>query len=371
MNVKKQLLTAALVFRDRRTGDARTGVYSLADLTQVTQVTINEFGRDAILSSIQQDLAAHNARVAEITAEFATPTTEREEPQPVTGSSRAQRVDEVGRVTTKKDDNPPKVGYPIDTAQFATGWTADYLLVATPAQMALKTIDAERAMLVEHIAGIRRALLNPVNYTHWGYVDDKTNTQVVALYNGDGQVPPRSPNLATFTGSHNHYLANATLTTQAADALVATVAEHTINARLVTVINPADVAAWKALPGFAPLMDARIRVALDQTVGAAGIDTANQTERDVGYYGGSVVRTRGWMPPGYALCYDANANDRVLRMRQPRQAARQGLRIYTDNMAYPLQAQFFVEQFGYGVYNRAAAAVLDFGHASYTAPSDL
>jgi hypothetical protein len=58
-------------------------------------------------------------------------------------------------------------------------------------------------------------------------------------------------------------------------------------------------------------------------------------------------------------------------MRQPRQAARQGTRMYMDNMLFPLQTEFFVEQFGYGVYNRGAAAALDYTHASYTIPAGL
>lgn len=374
--MKKYLILASLLAgttlarRDAPTGD-RTGTHTLADLTQVKNQTINDFGREAVAETILADLAAHNVRVGEMTAEFAEQTTEREEPQPVSDDSRARRVDEVGRVSTKRSDPPGKVGYPIDTLQHAVGWDADFLLIATPAQMALTTVAAERAMLLEHIAGIRSALMNPTNYTHYGYVDDRTETAVKALRNGDGQAPPRSPNLATFQGSHNHYLANAGLTEQAATSLVTTVAEHTINGRLVTLINTADAASWAGLSGFVPLVDARVRVAADQSVGVAGLDTANATERDIGYYEGSIVRTRGWVPPGYAITYDANATSKVLRRRVPRQPIRQGLRVYGGGFVFPLQADFFVEQFGYGVFNRDAAAVLDFGHANFTAPEGL
>lgn len=363
-------LMGSLALRDARTGD-RTGTYTLADLSTITNQTINDFGREDVVQAIEDDLAAHNERVDELTALFADQTTEREEPQPLSDDSKARRVDEVGRVRTQTPDKPGKVGYPIDTIQYAVGWDADYLLVATPAEMASTTIAAERAMLAEHIAYIRRALLNPTNYTHYGYVDDKTETTVKALYNGDGQVPPRSPNLATFTGSHNHYLANAGLTSTVASAAISTVAEHTINANLATYINPSDAATWKALDGFVPLMESRVRVALDQTVGVAALDTANATERDIGYYDGSVVRTRGWMPSGYALTIDLNAPAKVLRRRVPRQAARQGLRVYGGGFVFPLQADFMVEQFGYGVYNRGGASALDYSHANYTAPAGL
>lgn len=362
---------AALAVRDRPTGDERTGTYSLADLTQVTNQTITEFGREAVAEAVLDDLANHNTRVGEMTDLFAEQTTEREEPQPVTSNARARKVDEVGRVSTKKDDAPGKVGYPIDTNQHAVGWDADYLLVATPAQIALTTIAGEQAMLVEHIASIRAALMNPVNYTHYGYVDDRTETTVKRLYNGDGTVPPRSPNLTTFNGTHNHYLANAGLNTTVAQALIRTVAEHTINASLVTFINPADAQSWAGLTGFVPLMDARVRVATDQNVGVAALDTANATERDIGYFEGSVIRTRGWMPVGYALTLDVNAAAKVLRRRVPRQPIRQGLRIYAGGFIFPLQADFLVEQFGYGVFNRGAAAVLDYTHATYTVPDGL
>ncbi len=381
MSRMKSLFVASLVFgmasasagalsRDFQTGD-RTGTYSLNELTQITRVTINEFGRDAILASIQLDLAAYSRRMLELNSAFATPTTEREEAQGVTGNSKAQRVDEVGRVTTKLNDAPPKVGYPIETSQYAVGWTAEYLLTATPAQMALMTIDAERAMLQEHIAGIRAALLNPVNYTHNGYVDDKTTTDVKALFNNDGQVPERSPSLNTFDGTHSHYLASATLTVPAITALITTIAEHTVNAQLVIYINTGDAYAWTQLAGFAPFIDARVTSATTVTVANGGLDFANQAERDIGYFLGAVVRTRGWMPVGYALCLDAGASNKVLRMRQPRQAARQGLRMYSDVMIFPLQAEFFVEQFGYGVYNRGAAAVLQYTSGTYTVPAGL
>ncbi|MFK7601882.1 hypothetical protein ACI3L1_06685 [Deinococcus sp. SM5_A1] len=371
LSLTSALLAApALARRDYPTGD-RTGTHSLSDLSAITNQTINEFGREAVADSINADLEAHNVRMTEMTMGFADQTTEREEPQPINDDARAKRVDEVGRVSTKKADPPGKVGYPLDTNQYAVGWTADYLLTATPAEMATTVLTAELAMLQEHISGIRGALMNPVNYTHFGYVDDKTETSVKALYNGDGQVPPRSPNLTNFTGSHNHYLASATLTEAVASALVMTVAEHTINGNLVTLINPADAAAWKALSGFVPLMDARVRVALDQSAGVAGLDTANATERDIGYYDGSVVRTRGWIPVGYSICQDVNATSKVLRRRVPRQPVRQGLRVYTGGFVFPLQADYFVEQFGYGVRNRGAAAVLDFSHVSYTKPAGL
>jgi hypothetical protein len=66
------------------------------------------------------------------------------------------------------------------------------------------------------------------------------------------------PNGEVFATSHNHYLANATLTTTVATNLITAVQEHYNSGQPVVVINSADEATWRALTGFVALVDPRV-----------------------------------------------------------------------------------------------------------------
>jgi hypothetical protein len=353
---------------------ARTGTHTLADLQAATDTTITRYGIEDVLDVIQTEIEAHNRQVTEMVADFATPTTEREEPVGGVTTFDMEEADENNRPRTQKPGTPDKVGYPLRRFTVGIGWTAEFFAQATPARMAELLLEAQGAHLKAHIAQIRKALLSPTNYSFYPYIADLRDTQVdvKALYNGDGMVPPVGPNLEQFAGTHNHYLASATLTTLAVSGLIATVTEHSTNARVMVFINKADAAAWSALSTFRPYLDVRERARLDRDVATgSNLDTGITDNRAIGIIDGAEVWTKPWMPQNYSVAVNANAPQRALRMREAQNAARRGLRTVGQVANFPLQAEIMEALFGYGVHNRGASAALQFNNATYNEPAGL
>jgi hypothetical protein len=98
------------------------------------------------------------------------------------------------------------------------------------------------------------------------------------------------------------------------------------------------------------------------------LDVANLYDRRIGLFGAAEVHVRPWAIAGYALVYMRGALPPLV-MRQPVYAAAGELRLVSDTDGHPLFARTYERQFGFGVWNRTAAAVYDFVNASYTSPS--
>ena len=352
----------------------QTGTYSIRDLLSFNQSPVAQYDPQAIANALAEDNASHNRNVQAMLAAFAELTTERVGGVPVPGTGSMIRVNEDGAVPTRKTPTPDQQNYPLYKFQHGEGFTEDYLMRATPHDLAIRQQTAQRA----HINSVRlellRALLVPVNRQERDRFRDGMLLNIKALRNGDGSVPYGGPNGEVFDGTHTHYLAAPSLTEAALSELIGTVAEHTDNGNVQVWISRAQEAAVRGLSGFSAYLDSRVIPAAllantQYLVGNQGLDTSNPGNRAIGIYDGAEIFVKPYIPAGYVLALDVNATAKPLRMRQSDLAAQRGLRLAGGSMAHPLEARYWQDYFGFGAHNRDAAAVLHIGREDYVAPS--
>ncbi len=351
---------------------AQTGTYDLNDLLGIDDQPAEIFGYDRLAQVITTELNAVNAVVNEATALFAVDTIEREEGAPTGGVGRMVRIDpDYARSRTQQTPRAAaKRGFPLEALEHAVGWTAMYLRMATPADVARTTLDARGAYIGALREGIMKAFFKPTNFTFYDYVTpDKMPVDVKAMANGDGEVPPTTSTGKRFSGSHNHYLAAAALSITEATEVVRTVTEHYEGNRVVVYISTDDEAAWKSLPGFAPYLPGNIIPLQTGPIGVGSLDISQTDDRPIGVLpNGAVVHTKPWIPFKYAIAINLNA-PRPLKRRLHRMAGLRGLFLANENVAAPLQASAFQSYFGFGASERYAAAILYTGGSVYTAPT--
>lgn len=354
----------------------QTGTYNLNDLRGSGQI-VAEFGVTNALAVLRSQLADYEATLNDSMRLLAGVTTERIESSGNSTPGRMVRVDEYGNAATQKSGGSVSRAFPLDCYQFSTGWTEHFEAVATMAQF-MQLNDA--AMLADTV-NLREQLSialynnNPRDLTEshvlapYAGSSVFTDVKVKPLYNGDGEVPPASPTGKKFTGTHSHYLASNGLTAEAVSALVQTVAEHSVGNRMVIAINEADAGAFRALPGFAPLLPAAVLPGANAVTGAGQLDVSQTDNRTIGYLtDGTAVATKPWAVAGYAVCMSLTG-ERAIKMRQPAQAVLRAFRLKGQEGNTTLKASTWERFVGFGVSNRGAAAVLKFTGNVYTRPS--
>lgn len=349
---------------------AQTGTHDLQDLLNVDNTDVQTYGLAELNEVITRELQAVSNATTEVLALFAEDTTEREEGAATGGNPRMVMIDpDYARSRTQKGSGAAKRGYPLHALEYAAGFTAMYLRQATPADVARVTLNARTAYVGATRDGLMRAFFTPTNYDHVDYVtNDRLAVNVKALANGDGEVPPITTSGKRFTGTHNHYLAYAALTSTAADALVKHVSEHYEGNRIVVYVSADDEAAWRAVPGFAPYAPGNIITPQNQLAAAGTLDISQTDDRPIGVLpNGAVVHTKPWVPHFYAVAINLNA-PKPLKRRLHKKANMRGLFLNAENIAAPLQAQAFAAFFGFGAGDRYSAAALYFNGTTYAAP---
>ena len=355
---------------------AQTGTYDFNDLASIT-ASPQEVGLDALLPAFEAELESHNRVAMEIIADFASPTTEKEGIYGGASDAEMMEVDEYGDAPTQKTGPGGQVAYPLGKKQHNTGWDEEFFLKGSVAEMRTRMIAAENAHKRALIKGVKQAIYTPTNRTvvdTLGRPKGVTLT-VRALLNGDGQPIPAGPNGEPYDGAtESHYSAEATLSSDGLRASVRKVLLKGYDADPRIAINLADSATVAALDGFVAAISTNINVT--PTTGGV-IPVANRGpvgDRMIGTFDDVPVYVKPWAIAGYALTYDAGASSKVLRMRQEPIASLQGLRLInpdeSGHKSHPLYARVAEARFGFGVHNRAAAAVHEFGtDATYTAPA--
>jgi hypothetical protein len=346
-----------------------TGTYDISALLATQNTTAAQFGLDTIAATLQRDLAAHNALVADMVGQMCEITTDRQRRYGTSVDGEMMEVDEYGRAPTQRASAGATVAFPLRTFQFNVGWDAKYMETATPADIARATASAQQA----HLRGIRRelqkAIYRSANYTFNDFLVDKIDLGVKRFVNGDSAAIPNGPNAETFDGStHSHFNANATLTAAALLANVNDVVEHGFGGRVMTVINVADEAAVRLLSGFKEYADPRLVYRATDTP-AQTLDISRLDNRAIGLFGASEVWVKSWGIANYAFSFDAGSPQKPLAFRQRSQTALQGLRLAAHLPSYPLFADVMEAEFGVGVWTRTNGAVLKFDNASYSDPT--
>lgn len=355
---------------------ARTGTYHFNDLAEIT-ASPQEFGLDNLLPAVEAELAAHNRLAMDLIADFATTTTDREDVMGGSSDAEMLDVDEYGDAPTQKTGPGAPVAFPLGKKQHNIGWTEEFFLKGSVAEVRTRLLAAETAHKRALIRGVKRALYGAANYTT---VDALGRPQGVTLtvrrlWNGDGSVIPAGPNGETYDGStETHYTAEATLSAAGLRASVRKVLLKGNDNAPRIAINLADVETVSALDGFVAAVSANINI--NPTTGGVipVADRGPVGNRMIGTFDDVPVYVKPWAVAGYALTYDAGAPSKVLRMRQEPIPSLQGLRLInpdeSGHKSHPLYAQVAEARFGFGVHNRGAAAVHEFGSDStYTSPT--
>jgi hypothetical protein len=264
-------------------------------------------------------------------------------------------------------------GFPLEAYGRSVGWTRKYFQNARVDEfmgqiMAIRDADIQRVILE-----VKRALFVPTNYTFDDYLVDHLSQiplNVRALLNADGLGIPAGPNGETFDGTtHTHYLATASLVAANLTAALETVLEHYNTGEAVIYLNRAQETAVTGLAGFTLLQQVNLvgATTATQVMGNTRLNQVRLYNRQIGYYGGAEVWVKPWIPANYILVFIRNQpKPLAIRSRNPQS---NNLVLVADDEKYPLRARTWEREFGVGVWNRMAAAVLQTNSGTYAAPT--
>jgi hypothetical protein len=353
-----------------------TGVYTIAELQEVKDRRLVEFGEDKVLEALQADLAFHNAAVEEQLAEFAEPTDSLQDRYGTSDDGEMQPADELAQGITQIIRIGDVVQYPLEKFIKAVGWTNDYLERAKPADLAKDQLAAEASHIKRLGRDLARALFRNTSYTFHDQHDSRLDLLVKPLVNGDGGGIPNGPNGESFDpATHSHYnaidwaAATPDQRAQAMADMVADLVEHGHGDDVRICINQMNESQVKAVPGFVKAEFALVRAGADRDASTLILDTTRATNRVIGSFNGHQVWTKPWVPFNYQLAYAKGDARKPLKFRQDKIPARRGLRLGGKIKVYPLQTDNFEAFHGFGAHTRTAAVVLYMGGAVYGAPN--
>lgn len=353
------------------------GTYSLEDLLAQRFVPASQFGFDNIARAIQAYLDWLNAQVADQISMIAETTTDVRRVYGASEEGEMNEVDELGVARTQRDTQGAEIDFPLRKFSRSTGWTADFMARATPADLATRVLGFQTAYLTRFRNELKAALFGNANYSFTDKLGDGTTLAVKRLLNADSMPIPNAPDGTTFAAAtHNHYAGTtgASLAYTDIDTLIANVTEHGLT-NVQLIINQADVATLTALSGtkFTALTLAVVAVP-GRTSGTieTQVVTEDPANKLVGYWAGYPVLTRSWVPDDYYLACAVDAPMKPVVHRIDKFTALNGLRLVADFQSHPLTAQTYEAEIGFGVWGRHSAAILDGAHqTTYSNPSGL
>jgi hypothetical protein len=350
-----------------------TGTHDVASTLATANQSVASFGIDKVAAALAAQRAAHNRIVREdLMGSLVDVTTERLRVSGMAATGTMMEVDEYGLAPTQKQPTPTTVGIPLKLYQWPIGWTAKWMEIKTPADLALQQAGAFEAHLSVLQREIKKAFYLTGNYTHVDKLIDRVSLPVKRLYNADSAVIPNGPNNETFDGTtHTHYAAESTsaLTAASLTALILNVIEHGVRGPVIVAIAAADEAAMRALTGFVAATDAELIQSTSTLRTAAGLDMFDPNNRMIGKFGAARVWVKPWAIANYVVAYDSDPANKPLSLRQREQASLQGFQLVATNTNHPLTADVFEAEFGVGVWNRGKMAVLYTAGTTYTDPT--
>lgn len=346
------------------------GTLSTLDALSSIRQSVIAFGEDRAWDAISQALDAHNMQFREMLGNFIEPTTDARRSYGTADNKVFDEVDQWGAGDAQKISAAVTVDFPLRRYVNALQWTRQWMVSHTVAQLVAETqavFDADRVTLIRNI---KRAVFSSSNYTFVDKLGVPANISlaVKAFANNDSSGYPLGPNGEVFATSHNHYLANATLTAAVLTNLVTAVQEHYNSGTPVIIINSADEAAVRALTGFVAYVDPRLTLNTAASVPTTRLNFANTYNREIGLFGAAVVRVKPWAIANYAFAY-LEGQAPVLCMRQPEWAELADLGLEYEDERMPLHAKAWQRQYGVGVWQRVGGAVLQFSNGSYQNPT--
>jgi hypothetical protein len=350
----------------------KTGTHDVSSLFATRLAALANFGTQnlaEIQRLLNEELAAHNAIMNSMVADLADVSTDRFRTYGSTQGGSMQEIDEYGRGATQKEQPGENVYFPLKRFVYPIGWTDVWFDIHVPADMAVAVAAAEAAHAQRVAWDIKNALFQSANYSVRDHLVDNATLAVKRLVNADSQTIPVSPSGGTFDGAtHTHYVGEASYTAAFLQVEIDNVAEHGHTADMRVYINKAQETATRAFTGFVAYVESRVQnltAGLVPAPAAGNLDiSAPIDNRAIGVFGGAEVWIKPWVPANYVFIFDAGG-PKPLVFRQREQGALQGLRLKATNRAFPLEAEFFIAEYGLGVYNRTNGSVLYIANATY------
>lgn len=340
-----------------------------ARLSAVPDFSTQNLGR--VQELVNAELAAHNRVMVEMVGELCDVSPERQAIYGSAASGSMVQTDEFGRAPTQKQAPGETVGFPLHRFQYPVGWTDVWFDIHKPVDMAVAIAGAEQAHRKRVAWDIKNALFQSANYSHTDYLVDNVlvggTNGIKRLLNADSTSIPVGPNGETFDGTtHTHYVGEASYTAAFLSTEIQNVAEHGHTNDMRVYINRAQEAATRAFTGFVAYVEARIvnQTAAQVAQGRVLDVNAPLDNRAIGLFEGAEVWIKPWVPANYVFIWDA-AGPKPLRFRQRAETTLQGLRLKAVNRAFPLEAEFFLAEYGISVWNRTNGSVLYIANATY------
>jgi hypothetical protein len=347
------------------------GTYTIDNLLAVRFQSVNEFGMNTVVQVLQDDLAAHNAIVTQMMQDMAEITIDTQRVYGTGSTGEMVEVDEFGRSETQVAATGSTVAFPLRLFQYGIGWTRKYMQQATPADLAVRQLAAEKAHIQALRRDLKRAIYLSSNYTFVDFLINKVSLGVKRLVNADSASIPEAPDGSTFNAAtHTHYVGAATLTTTVFSTAISNLVEHGHGNKVMAAVNYQDAATVLALTGFVKAQP----VYIEQLASTISMPTErtqinSQYNRLLGYYEGAEVWVKPWAVQNYLFVWDAGTTMKPLVLRQRVGTAIQGLQIAAELDGYPLYAQYMEAEWGMGIWTRTNGVVVEFDNASYTDPT--
>ncbi len=353
-----------------------TTLDTLASLRASTGLVV-DIGEDVAWESIQAALDAHNQLLQESLTGFVDMTTDQLRRYGGPDNMVMEELDEFATPGAQKIAAGVTLGFPLKLFGGGLQWTRTALqnmLASELAAQATAMLDADIKNVHKQL---KLALFTPTNYTFEDRRVAHVNLPIKALVNADSAPIPIAPDGSTFNGAtHTHYLgataawSGATAAQIGGDitALENTVIEHFLTGGIQLLFNAAQEANVRAATGFNPYYDPRLIPSVNQTNAMGDLDVMNVTNRAIGVLGAGECWIKPWIPPNYAVAVLVGSPQKALAMRT-RMAGGGQLNLEFENEIWPLRSKGYSREFGFGVWNRVAGAVLYTGGTSYTAPA--
>lgn len=354
----------------------KTGTHDVPSLIAARLSAVPNFegqNLQRIIDLVQAELAAHNGVMVEMVSELADVSTERVSTYGSIAGGSMQKIDEYGRGATQKALPGETVGFPLDRFVYPIGWTDVWFDIHKPVDMAVAIAGAQAAHRKRVAWDIKNAIFQSANYSFTDHLVDDVlvggANGVKRFLNADSTSIPVGPNGEEFVGAtHTHYVGEASLTAAFVTTEILNVTEHGHTQDLRVYINRAQEAAFRAFTaaeGWTAYTEARV---INQTAGVVAqkaLDVrAPLDNRAIGLFNGAEVWVKPWVPANYIWIWDA-AGPKPLRFRQREQGALQGLRLKATNRAFPLEAEFFIAEYGISAWTRTNGSVLYIANATY------
>jgi len=345
------------------------GFYDVSFLLAARNQTMAQIGEQAVVRSLQADLAAYNATVLDAVRDLCELTVDRARVWGGTAAGEMQEVDEFGKIQNQKNLPGYTVGFPLKNFQYAVGFTRKFLETASVADIAQAQLNAERAHAVAVQTEIQKAVFKKSNFTFRDYNVDKVDLYVKRFINADSANIPNGAAGESFTSStHDHYLSTGTALVADVTGLINHVVEHGHGAGVKLNINKAHEAAVRVYSGFTALQPAWLinpMFAATAGVPMTPLDTTRVDNRLIGYLGAAEVWVKSWVPANYMFAYSAGDARKPLAFRQRSVTSYQGLRIAGVYDSHPLHTDWYEAEFGIGVWERTNGAVLYTANATW------